>query len=438
VLSLEGFDKIEVQADKGLVVVGCGAKWGKILEATLAHRLVPYIMVTSSAASAGGTLSSNSISRFSPSVGREGAHVAAFKLLTLDSNELIDCCDKPNSENFSTFLSVIGGLGYVGAVLEITYRLMPLAHENSMVKTKFTLVEGLRGVSGKLARTTDQRYRPLVKPFVDSVCGHCNVAKPQLPTPAAGAAAFSVAVNLRGSGWGLFAHSTYEKLATPLEKSIFHDPTSWRHILLQLAAMIPVLRKLGYWLAYRQYRGGEKAFTDPLHGYTFFEDGNRLVRRFLHALGLPAWLVQQTFMIPCDVSKPEESAAQLLHFLGEADGLFAEQKVDPALVDILYVGKDPHQFTLSSSRNMDAFAITFSFERMFTQPILEAAALRKLSEACLRLGGRVHLVKHVHADESTLCKMYGPAFKALHETRKERQSDQVLANEFSARVLTGI
>jgi decaprenylphospho-beta-D-ribofuranose 2-oxidase len=437
VISLEHFDKIEVDAAARTVTVGCGAKWGNILAATSEVGLVPHVMVTSSVASAGGTLSSNSLGRFSPSVGREGAHVASFTLLTLD-NEVQVCTDDKQTPNYPLFLSVIGGLGYVGAVLEITYKLLPLPAKASVVKTTFSLVEGLKRTAGNVA-PVKQRYEPLLVPFVDSVCSHRNACHGQ-PVGAVLAEAFSVAVNLRGSGWGLFARSTYEpaKSAETLPRSVFHSPQSVAHILLQIAANFPLLRSLGYWLTYRQYRGKSREFVDPLPGYTFFEDGNRRVRGALHAIGLPGRLVQQTFMIPCDVKDAPGSSERLLAFLGDADGLFTEMKIDPALIDVLYVGRDPHGFLLSSSRNMDAFAITFTFERLILPMNREVEAMKSLSRICLKLNGVVHLVKHVHAADDTIKDMYRAAFADMRAIRTTRNSQPVLANEFSARALPGI
>ena len=436
VVSLERFTSIKVDKAAQTVTVGCGAKWGDILTETSKAALVPYIMVTSSAASAGGTLSSNSLGRFSPSVGREGAHVASFTLLTLD-NEVLVCTDDPKDGNYSLFLSVIGGLGYVGAVLEITYRLLQLPARESVVKTTFTLVEGLKRTAGSVAPA--KRYEPLLTPFVDSVCSHRNACHGK-PVGAVAPEAFSVAVNLRGGGWGLFARSTYEDAKTvgSLPRSVFHNPQSFLHMLLQIAANVPFLRSVGYWLTYRQYRGKPQVFSDPLRGYTFFEDGNRKVRAGLHAVGLPGRLVQQTFMIPCDVKDAPGSSERLLTFLREADSLFTEMKIDPALIDVLYVGKDPHGFLLSSSRNMDAFAVTFTFERLILSMTREVEAMKSLSRICLRQNGVVHLVKHVHAFPDTIEHMYRAAFADLKAIRTTRNSEPVLANEFSSRALPGI
>lgn len=432
VISLKHFSKIELHEKTGEVVVGCAATWGDILTATLGAGLVPYTMVTSSAATAGGTLSAHSISRFSPSVGREGQHVKSFRLLT-PAGKIMNCSrdDLPGTDEHALFNAVIGGLGYVGAVLEITHELLRLPFEHAAVHTTFTLVEGLEKTASMLSSQTGVRFNRLITPFVQQVCDQCARRAANVPP-----VAMSAVVNLRGGAWGLLAESRYVE-GTRLKPSVFHSPASLMHTVLQFSAMFPWLRYLGYKLTYRRYAGSPKEYVDPLHGYTFFEDGNRRVRKAMHWLGLPARLLQQTFMIECDVSDSTLALDKLTNFLREADHQFEKNRVDPALIDILYVGRDTRDFLLSSSRGLDAFAVTFTFERLFKTFEREIVTMKALSDVCGKLNGRVHLVKHVHADRATIAGMYGQALMNLQALRT-RHSGAVLSNEFSSRALPGI
>src|SRR5450432_3870821 len=92
------------------ITVQAAATWGSVVEATLPHGLMPHIVVTTAGATAGGTLSGNCISRFSPSYGHTGDHVISFQLLTV-GGELLTCSAQ---ENAALFHAAIGGFGYLG------------------------------------------------------------------------------------------------------------------------------------------------------------------------------------------------------------------------------------------------------------------------------------------------------------------------------------
>jgi decaprenylphospho-beta-D-ribofuranose 2-oxidase len=427
VISLHRFDTIQLDTANQRVTVGCGATWGEILKKTLPEGLAPYIMVTSSAATAGGTLSANSLTRFSPTCGREGRYVTRFQLLTPDG-KLWECSNDAGSANYDLFLAVIGGLGYIGAVTEVTYRLLRLPDRNSVVTTEFTLVEGLE----RIANGTHQaRFSKFVEHFVNATHEHCRGKVQGPPT------ALSAAVNMRGGAWGLIARSQYTA-AQPLRRSIFHSPRSLPHLLLQVAATIPWLRRIGYILTHSAYKGSPKTYVDEPHGYTFFEDGNRRFRRALHVLGIPGRIRQQTFMIPYDLAAEQASTEQFASFMNEAERYLESQGLEPALIDVLYVGRDDHPFRLSSSNDFAGFAITFTFERLFREIDRESAALAEISKICENHGGRVHLVKNVLADQAMLRRMYAVSFQHMQDTRRPGAFGAVLSNEFSERVLKGI
>lgn len=425
VISLERLNAIGeiVEREPGsfTITVGAGATWGKILAATLPRGFAPHVMVTSSSATAGGTLSSNSLARFSASSGREGRYVESFRLLTPDGN-IRDCS---RSKEPTLFHAVIGGLGYVGAVLEVTYWLLELPAPNAHVETEFTLIEGLERIATSIRPPGAGRFTEFVSCFQKAIPNGTHAAG-QPPV------ALSAVVYLRGGAWGLVARSRYVE-PRRLEPSIFHAPNSPLHLLLQLLATIPFLRWVGYSLTFKLYRQ-PKVHVDKAFGYTFFEDGNRKLRRLLHFLGVPGRILQQTFIIPAG---PGRGVAALDAFLKEADQYLDAQNLEPALIDVLYVDRDADAFVLSSSRGLDGFAVTFTFERLFRSMAAEERALKYLSSLCGQHNGRVHLVKNVCADPELIEKMYPGAFIAMRSIR-ETNGAHALRNEFSRRVLPGI
>ena len=82
------FDHIKIDAASGFLTVGVGALWGNILALVEPLGLVPSVMVTTRRAKVGGTLSANSLSRFSCLHGREGWHVRSLRVMTADGQVL--------------------------------------------------------------------------------------------------------------------------------------------------------------------------------------------------------------------------------------------------------------------------------------------------------------------------------------------------------------
>jgi decaprenylphospho-beta-D-ribofuranose 2-oxidase len=422
VISLDApaFKNIKVNRNERTVTVGCSARWGDILKKTMAHDLAPFIMVTSSAATAGGTLSSHSLSRFSPTCGREGKYVKSLLLLTPDGNP-VPCS---RGQNDALFRAVIGGLGYLGVVLEITYELHDLP-KNAVVKTDFTRIEGLTRIAAQVKQPDTPRFSPLVRKLAQErqACqkAAANGSGRQEPI------ALSAAVNMRGGVWSLIARSNYET-GTPFRRSVFHRPTSIRHTLLQLCAPIPFLRAIGYYITFRLSALNEtKTYYDELQGYTFFEDGNRRIKKFFQFLGCPTRVLQQTFILPLGVGNNE--GANLEEFLEKSDALLDGAKLSPALIDVLYVGADGEDFPLSSSQK-DGYAVTFTFERLFRPLIKEEECLMRMSEICKDLGGRIHLVKNVCADPKLIIGMY-PGMATMATLREAHAAKAFIYNDFA-------
>lgn len=438
VVSLERFKSIKVDEANKTVTVGCGQTWGSILKETLKHDLAPYIMVTNSAATAGGTLSSHSMSRFSPTQGREGEYVESFELLTPGGRRL-RCSD---SENPDLFHGVIGGLGYLGAVLEVTYKLRPVPHD-PVVKSTYTCVNGLARIAkGARPSAPHQHWSSsLVECALAQRSERLKRANANGGAPA-GAEAFSAAVNMRGGVWGLIAESEYvAKTDAPggkLKPSFFHTPRSLGHLVLQLLAWIPVLRGLGYHITYRWIYGEKPTiYFDEVFGYTFFEDGHKRSRKILQALGFPCRIIQQTYMLP--VSEGAQHVGQALaKFLADADQYLDYLGLDPAFIDVLYVGSDSKTFPLSSSNGLDAFAVSITFERVIRRLDREAAALAELSVRCDKLGGRVHLVKNVFADQNLIGATYAGGLATMKNIRAKRLAAGVVYNGFAERLLPGL
>jgi len=144
VISMERFTCIEVlPGDEAgayrSVRVGAGTTWGAILSELQPLGLVPAVTVTTEHATAGGTLSGDCLSRFSTAWGKEGEWIEGFELVTPEG-KVLDCSPpragaRPDewSPTQRVFAAAVGGLGYIGAVTRIVYRVLKVPDANGEI-----------------------------------------------------------------------------------------------------------------------------------------------------------------------------------------------------------------------------------------------------------------------------------------------------------------
>lgn len=430
VIQLEGFDQVG-PVSAGHVTVGALATWGRIVEATRASGFMPYVVVSTPRATAGGTLATNALSRFSPTCGKEGTHVRSFRLLRLDGTILT--CSR--EENSALFFGVIGGFGYLGVVLEITYQLLPLGFSNVVVETQFERFSGLQALAEKLVAEAPGR------PPVGDDRAPLEVAP--LETIGVDAArAISAVLYMNAERQGFVMRSRYvDGDVVPLAPSPFHSPRSLSHRLLQAVVMNDTIRPFGYELMMDVFMRSQekKTAVDELFGYTFFQDGNDAVKRFFRKLGFPMGIRQQTFVVPVDPESVDRTRARLASFLVEADRLLDEARLVPVLIDLLYLPQEREGFAFSASRGLAGYAVTFTFEELdrTTFPV-EERLLAELALVAERLGGRVHLVKNVHASSALLERGYAEGVSELLALRTTLDPERILSNGFLARVFPSL
>jgi hypothetical protein len=137
-----------------------------------------------------------------------------------------------------------------------------------------------------------------------------------------------------------------------------------------------------------------------------------------------------------DPADPAASSQRLHAFLDAADKLLDARKLTPALIDVLYVPDDAGEgFLLSSSLGLSGFAVTFTFEKLWSSDVTaEQDALRAIAVVCAQGGGRVHLVKHVYADAKLLDEMYEEPLTQMIELRHKHGATETIRNDFLKRV----
>lgn len=393
VISLDRLDGIAIDAAACRMTAGPGARWGRAVEQVLAHdRMVPVIVSTTSA-SVGGTLSSNSYSRFTPSRGKEIHHIVELDLLTPTGARWT--CSR--TQHPDVFRGAIGGLGYLGAVTRIAWALDPGAP--------------------KAVQTTILGALP-----------QAEILEGLLATQPGGPLAPSrYSVLLPGFARGLLYESRYLDHEAPWHRyRPVHQPRSLLQMMGQLLFRNRTLTRAIWWLAARTW--SHRAYVDPVLDYTFFMDGNARLVRLGRRLGFTMAAAEQTYLVPLGAG-PGSRTARVAEFLGEANEVFGAARLTPGLTDVLHV--PPDDAILSSSAGLDGCAVTFGFEASRWTTIARIrAAFSALAASCARLGGRVHLTKNVIADPDVLAAMYADAIPRFRALKHRLDPHGMLQNAF--------
>jgi decaprenylphospho-beta-D-ribofuranose 2-oxidase len=428
VISMAGLNTIEVFADKRRVRVGAGARWGAILTALEPHGLVPRVTVTTEEATAGGTLASDCLSRFSPAWGKEGKAIKSFKLIT-PTGETITATPpergaKPGAwtREQRVFCGVIGGLGYLGAVIEITYHhlLQPCKPGGKIaIRTRVHKFD-----------TFDDLARHLL-PRTKRMGAEADDRDPEKLD------AIWCALTTRGKSDRsvLWFTSAFEG-TTKRRRMLLHRPRLLLRLPVEWMMRISWVSKLMWPVFFRLYGEGS-VYHDDLKGYTFFMDGNVRAKRVGQRLGFRMRSIQQTFVVPLDPHPavgdrtPER---QLVAWLDHAHELLRERKLTPTMNDVLFLPRD-FPFALSASYRLAGFAVSYAFETSNERTLERVqAAFADLSDHLWdQFGGRVHLVKNVYARRETLWAMYGDHAREFFRLKRELDPDGVLDNDFLER-----
>jgi decaprenylphospho-beta-D-ribofuranose 2-oxidase len=413
-ISLERLDAIEVDVDRLEVTVGAGAKWGTIL-ARLPPGLVPHVMVTTSVATAGGTLSSDAHSRFSPAFGRESEHVKRFDLMTADGRLL--CCTRDN-EHRELFSCAMGGMGYLGVVTRITYELLDLRH--------------------LLARAAPHDRALCVETIAHKYVSYRDLVSDLLPAIRDSKERHDTALYavILPHGRGILHRSRYvppERLK-PLPA---HDLDNPLRTLIEWALRSSTLNELGWRLIYSLYYRNERRFIDDLFNYTFFMDGTRRAKEAASRLGVELNTIQQTFIVPINLQYPSETVETTARILTLMMDRLLGADLPPLICDALYLPMKEDLYA-ASSRDASGVAVTLAFA---VTSLATAERVRRhlehFSREIVAVGGRVHLTKNVHARTEDLRTMYGDALAGFLGVKRRVDPAGILRNEFLERIFPG-
>ena len=369
-----------------------GTRWEHIVEKLTPKGLTPHIVVTTDKATIGGTLSGNCLSRSSPISGKEGKFVERFRLLTPEG-QILECSRTANAD---VFRAVIGGFGFLGIVLEATYNLRHIGSE--------TQVE-----------TATETY--------DSGPDLINALVEATNNPAGWDAVYSTAFQAKDAVKGILFRSRYTS-RTDMNRLLIYRPKNILNIPVQLLARFSWINNFAWNLIHKGINKNSP-YIDQLAGYHFFMDGHRKAKEFAELFGFPAPTIQQTFVMPTET---------VLEFFMHLDGTLREQGLAPNLFDVLYVPAD--DFLMSSNNGLAGFAVSVAFDDLSKRRIKRLRELLiKLTDRCEALGGRVYLVKNVHATSEQLGRMYGHAIPEFLQMKNRLDPGGILQNGFFNRLV---
>jgi decaprenylphospho-beta-D-ribofuranose 2-oxidase len=394
-ISVERFTLVTIDPAARQATVGAGATWGDILTAAEPHGLVPAVMVSTSHASAGGTMSACCMSRFSPTAGKEGKWIARFRIVTPDG-QILDCS---RTEHSDLFFAAIGGFGYFGAVIEITYDLLYVGTPAS-IRTHVTL-----------------------KP------DHLDLHQDLLPSPhmPASRTVYS-AFAIEGDQLKImYCHTEYcnESRLVPMMP---HRPMITARLATEfMVQWVPPVGQLFWRYAYHVYIRMNDTYVDTVHDYTFFMDGNVRAKHLGHQLGMRFRSIQQTFIIPLSEQKLNEFLQACIQGMKAAG-------TPPAMIDALYLPMD-EPFLLSSTNGLSGYAVSIAFEALNDNKIGRIRrCLEDLSHLALGMGGRVHLTKNVLAIPEDVRAMYAGALDAFYAVKDKYDPDGLIGSGFIDRL----
>jgi decaprenylphospho-beta-D-ribofuranose 2-oxidase len=405
-----------IDAEACELIAQPGVRWGDVVAASEPLGLVPRSVVTTSHTSVGGTLSGGCLSRFSPTVGKEGSQVKRLTLLTIEG-ELIECTPPASldprrwSREERAFAAAIGGLGMVGCIVEAVIRL-----------------ERVCAPGAPLA----------VWSRVSKIGQQSRLASRLLPRPNGPIAISAVLFPGSDGRMGLFFESSY--VVTPRRRRMLtHKSDAWLRTALEWGMRVPALTSALWSVIYRCFRE-QTEFVDDVPGFLFFMDGNVRAKALAQQAGIDLFTVQQTFVLPAESHARETGAAHAARlerecetFLAGADTLFAQRALVPTVIDLLYLPAD-HCSYLSPTLGRAGIAVSFAFEVSREEVDAIARALTTLCELCAEVGGKTYLVKNVFVRSETLRAMYGEGLDGFLSTRAELDPRSLLGSDLFSRL----
>jgi decaprenylphospho-beta-D-ribofuranose 2-oxidase len=409
-----------------LVRLGAGIPWVEFLRLAISRAgstdsiRLPGSMQTGRGATVCGTLAGDCLSRFSGTMGKESAWIESFHIVMPNGD------DFDVTKNDPLFNAVVGGHGYIGFVTEATYRLVPIENgscAHTTITTHTSLPDLLEKQLEILASAPAGSMRAVSSAAFTDLLPH----DPKLVKGGVFDSFYARPSGKPAKGFPLYTNTA--SVFRSITETIARDPIgNWaihEYLFLQAKAA-----------PHREYE-------NDLENFIFFMDGNTRRKQRFEARhpGKLFPIVQQTFVVPTDAGAKTAAA-----FAQRCIDKLARDNIRATEFDVLFVRAD--DCLMSANYKMDGFAVSLGFEpgNLPTQGWKDGCPpdppvgpgipklLRELSEDCLNVGGRIHLVKNVHADrDNVFRRMFSPQIEAFEDIKRTWDPDLTLQNPFSDR-----
>jgi len=401
VVDLSAFNSVSVDRGAGVLTAGAGARWADVHAALPPGWVLPNL-VTTGAASVGGTFMADAASRFSSAFGREADGVRRVRLMTAEGVSVESDRDGPHAELFG---ALPGSVGVLGAVLSVEHALVDVRHlaeSDGSVRVR-TVARKHADARGLLADLALELRAPPSR--------RCPRGAYGLLIPGGGALLFHSMYTREQRGRTMPNHRRRDSLRVLLERML-HNPTLnravWRGIFTHY------------------YRDGDH-FVDDAADFAFFMDTGGKEPGYVARLGGSSTLVQQVLELPFDGSPGACSGANT--FVEGCERLSRSHDVQPVGWDVLAVrGEAPagsHTLRFST-----AVALRTSSDGGQVRAFLRAQARLAADH-----GARVLVGKGVYADTETLAASAKDQLTTLRRLKERWDPAGLFGGPFHEQVL---
>lgn len=398
VISFREFNSIKYNSSNHTITVGAGASWGAIFDVVYENKCALFTCVTGLKPTAGGTLSVNTNSVWTPGNGKEGDHCLEVEVMTTEGQVLT--CSR--TEHRDLFYGVIGGVGFLGFIINITYQVFYVGSHYE-IETSVVDYDNIDEIEKKIALRKSKEFKSLEDLKSQSSLFYLDDKQPKFCVynrrykrvkKYKKSSKLAVALATIASGVIRF----YPSLASKAVKKDTHKKPSKRLLIKNLTAP-----KYGTFWAQPDY------------------NWSRNFSSFFQKLGYEPKLYQNSYFIP-------EGDEKVTLFTKKIYDLIEEKGLEFFMFDIMYISKD-ESFTLSPTKKVGGFYVNTTFmEKTDLKDLMDA--YKVLNELAFDLGGKINLAKNCFIEPQLLEQMYQEELEEFAALKAKYDPSYLITSNF--------